>query len=62
MWIRAKGVIQEMMVEMGKVRVCVTLPKDVVDWIDEMVRKRVYATRSHAIEVCVRKEMEKTEA
>lgn len=51
-----------MMVEMGKVRVCVTLPKDVVDWIDEMVRKRVYATRSHAIEVCVRKEMEKAGA
>ena len=40
-------------VVMAKVRISVTLPKEIVEWIDRKVRERVYANRSHAIEVIV---------
>jgi len=42
---------------MPKVRISVTLPKELVDWIDEQVRKRIYASRSHAIEVLILENM-----
>jgi hypothetical protein len=31
---------------MPRVRVYITLPEECVEWIDEQVRRRIYATRS----------------
>lgn len=37
--------------EMVRRRVSITLPKECLDWIDSKIASRVYANRSHAIEV-----------
>ena len=34
-------------------RVSLTLPQECVDWIDDKIKSRTYATRSHALEVIV---------
>jgi Arc/MetJ-type ribon-helix-helix transcriptional regulator len=39
-------------------KISVTIPRELIDWIDEMVEKRVFANRSHAVEVCVLKYLE----
>ncbi|MGD0644697.1 MAG: ribbon-helix-helix domain-containing protein [Candidatus Bathyarchaeia archaeon] len=36
-----------------RVPISVTLPKEVVEWLDRKVESRVYANRSHAIEVLI---------
>ncbi|MFB0500949.1 MAG: hypothetical protein ACETVP_00595 [Candidatus Bathyarchaeia archaeon] len=36
-----------------------TLPKECIDWVGEKVKTRTYASRSHAVEVLVLKEMQK---
>jgi Arc/MetJ-type ribon-helix-helix transcriptional regulator len=36
-----------------KRQICVTIPKECLDWIDKQVKDRTYATRSHAIEVVI---------
>jgi Arc/MetJ-type ribon-helix-helix transcriptional regulator len=36
----------------------VTLPKECVEWLDKRVESRVYANRSHAIEVLILETME----
>ena len=38
---------------MARTPVSVTLPRTCLDWIDRKVESRVYANRSHAIEVIV---------
>jgi len=35
---------------MSRIRISITLPEEIIKWIDEMVEKRIYASRSHAIE------------
>lgn len=50
---------------MPKVRVGLTLPEDLVRWLDEQVKTRTYADRSHAVEIAIltlkeKKEKEKT--
>jgi len=40
-------------IEMVRERVSITLPKECVDWIDKKVQERIYANRSHAIEVII---------
>ena len=42
---------------MVRERLSITLPKECVDWVDEKVKARTYASRSHAIEVLILKEM-----
>jgi len=42
---------------MVRERLSITLPQECVDWVDEKVKARIYATRSHAIEVLILKEM-----
>jgi len=42
---------------MAKVRIAITLPKELVEWIDEKVKERIYASRSHCIEVLIREKM-----
>jgi Arc/MetJ-type ribon-helix-helix transcriptional regulator len=36
-----------------RVPISVTLPKEAVEWLDRRVESRVYANRSHAIEVLI---------
>ncbi len=44
---------------MPRERVSITLPEECVEWIDEKVRSRTYANRSHAIEVIVLEAMKR---
>jgi metal-responsive CopG/Arc/MetJ family transcriptional regulator len=39
--------------EMVRERVSITLPKECLTWIDKRIESRVYANRSHAIEVLI---------
>ncbi len=34
-------------------RISLTLPKSAVDWLDQKVSERKYASRSHAVEVLI---------
>lgn len=46
---------------MAKVRISVTLPREIVEWIDRKVKERVYANRSHAIEAIVLEKIRREE-
>jgi Arc/MetJ-type ribon-helix-helix transcriptional regulator len=39
--------------------VSITIPKDLVAWIDENVRERSFANRSHGVVLCVKEEKER---
>jgi Arc/MetJ-type ribon-helix-helix transcriptional regulator len=39
--------------ELVRVPISVTLPKECVEWLDRRVESRLYANRSHAIEVLI---------
>jgi len=47
------------MIEMGKVRLQVTVREDIVKWIDQQVEKLRFASRSHAIEYALQQLIEK---
>jgi Arc/MetJ-type ribon-helix-helix transcriptional regulator len=49
------------MEDMPKKQVTVTLPKELLAWLDEQVATRTYADRSHAVEVAILTLKEKTE-
>jgi len=34
-------------------KISVTIPKELVAYLDEMVKQRVYASRSHGVELCL---------
>jgi metal-responsive CopG/Arc/MetJ family transcriptional regulator len=36
-----------------RVKITLTLPADLAKWVDEKVKDREYATRSHAFEVAI---------
>ena len=38
---------------MARERVSITLPKECIEWLDEKIKARIYANRSHAIEVLI---------
>jgi len=40
-------------------KISVTIPRELIKWLDEMVDKRAFANRSHGVEVCL---MESREA
>jgi metal-responsive CopG/Arc/MetJ family transcriptional regulator len=40
-------------IEMVRQRVSITLPKEALEWIDKKIESRIYANRSHAIEVLI---------
>ena len=46
---------------MPKKRVGVTLPENLVEWLDKQVESRIYSDRSHAIEVAILTLKKKTE-
>lgn len=39
-----------------KARIAITIDPDLLDWIDEMIKTRKFASRSHAIGWCVNEE------
>jgi Arc/MetJ-type ribon-helix-helix transcriptional regulator len=39
--------------ELVRVPISVTLPKECINWLDKKVESRIYANRSHAIEVLI---------
>lgn len=45
--------------DVPRVPVSVTLPKECVAWIDKKVEARVYANRSHAVEVIILEAMKR---
>ena len=44
---------------MTRTRLSITLPQNLVEWIDRQVEDRKFFSRSHALEVLILKEMEK---
>lgn len=46
---------------MPKRPVTVTIPQDLLEWLDAQVQKRTYSDRSHAVEVAILTLKEKTE-
>jgi metal-responsive CopG/Arc/MetJ family transcriptional regulator len=38
---------------MVRERVSITLPKECLEWLDKKIESRIYANRSHAIEVLI---------
>ena len=38
---------------MARIPISITLPKECVEWLDKKVESRIYANRSHAIEVLI---------
>jgi metal-responsive CopG/Arc/MetJ family transcriptional regulator len=43
----------EVVVEMVRERVSITLPRECLSWIDRKIETRTYANRSHALEVLI---------
>ena len=41
------------MIIMSKVYIAGRIPKNLVEWVDKMVEKRIFANRSHAIEYAI---------
>jgi len=39
--------------ELVRMPISVTLPKECIEWLDRKVESRVYANRSHALEVLI---------
>ncbi|MBI5061314.1 MAG: hypothetical protein HZB67_03290 [Candidatus Aenigmarchaeota archaeon] len=42
-----------------RIQTSVTLDKETIDWIDEQISQKVFASRSHAIEFCIHRMKEK---
>jgi Arc/MetJ-type ribon-helix-helix transcriptional regulator len=40
----------------------VTIPKELIAWVDSQVKRRKYSTRSHAVEVALLQLKESTES
>ena len=34
-------------------KISVTIPKELVDWVDDMVKRRAFASRSHGVEISI---------
>jgi len=45
--------MKDAIMESMKKQVTVTLPKDLLEWLDEQVKQRTYADRSHAMEMAI---------
>jgi Arc/MetJ-type ribon-helix-helix transcriptional regulator len=41
-----------------KPRIAITIDQELLDWIDEKIKSKKFANRSHAIEYCVHEAME----
>lgn len=47
--------------EMVRQAISITLPKKCVEWLDRKVESRIYANRSHAIELLILEAMKQEE-
>jgi len=47
---------------MARERVSITLPKECIEWLDEKIKARIYANRSHAIEVLILEKIKEEKA
>jgi len=45
---------------MPEIKTSVTLSEEIVKWIDEQIKTKKFASRSHAIEYCVYQVMKKS--
>lgn len=43
-----------------QLRITIALDEDLVKWIDEQIKEKRYANRSHAIQSCVYNEMKRS--
>ena len=43
---------------MMKDRITVTIDKELLEWIDEKIKQKTFANRSHGIEFLIKKKME----
>jgi Arc/MetJ-type ribon-helix-helix transcriptional regulator len=50
---REQGNMKREEKEMVRKPISITLPKECVDWLDKKVESRIYASRSHAVELLV---------
>lgn len=41
------------------IRTSVTLDDEIIKWIDEQIKKKKFASRSHAVEYCIYQIMQK---
>ncbi len=46
------------MPEKEKPRIAITIDQILLDWIDNQIKSKKFANRSHAIEYCVHREMQ----
>lgn len=46
----------------GKPRITISLDRRFLDWVDEKVNERIFASRSHAIEFAIKRLMEEEKA
>ncbi len=44
-----------------KGQITVTIPQELVDWLDKMVEQRVFANKSHGVELCILEYRERNE-
>ncbi len=40
---------------MDKLKTSVSLSKEILKWVDEEIKKKRFASRSHAVEYCIHK-------
>jgi metal-responsive CopG/Arc/MetJ family transcriptional regulator len=49
------------MVRREREKLSLTIPPDLIAWLDEMVDKRTFSSRSHGVELCILKYKEEAE-
>lgn len=42
----------------GKERITITIEKELLEWLDDMVKKKIFANRSHGFEFLIKRKME----
>jgi len=49
------------MVRREREKLSLTIPPELIAWLDEMVEKRTFSSRSHGVELCIMKFEEEVE-
>lgn len=49
------------MVRREREKLSLTIPPELIAWLDEMVDKRTFSSRSHGVELCILKYKEEVE-
>ena len=42
-------------------KMSVSVPAELIEWLDSMVKKRVFASKSHGVELCIMEYKERRE-